>query len=179
LADSPEQVARKIEAAWADFERMIPAFMKNAAEIIVKDRKANFMKGKGPNGESWARLKLATVKSKRKEHKTTRVKRKKGISGLGVSESKPAKYPTKPLIDTGSLMNATSHVKGKTAIVKMARSRSEAVTGGFESIAKVHQEGLGNNPPRPHWGIPQQSERAIERAWRILFRDKFLRKVDR
>lgn len=177
MANTPEQAGRKITQAFEDFLKSIPGFMGNMGEIIIKDRKENFMKGEGPDGEKWPRLKLKTVKQKKREHKTTKVRRRNKISGLGTVDAKPAKYPLKPLIDTGNLMNATKAVSGYSVKIKLARSRSEPVSGSFESVAAIHQKGAGNNPKRVHWGIPKQSMRSIERAWKILFRDKFLRKM--
>lgn len=168
MVKTPEQVARDMRDAIREFETMLPAFLKNSVERIAKDRKDGFMKSKGPNGESWAALKPETIKQKSGKHSTTRVKRKNGISGLGKADSKPSKHPTKPLIDTGNMMNATTHVFKGRAEVRMARSRSEPISGGFESIAKIHQEGLGKNPPRPHWGIYAESRRAIDKAWEAL-----------
>jgi hypothetical protein len=167
MAKSPQQVAKDMLQAFEEFEQWVQStFIKNSVETIAKDRKEGFMAGKGPKGESWPALKPATVRSKSGQHKTTRVKRKGGISGLSTAESKPAKYPSKPLIDTGAMMNATTHVKKGRGEVRMARSRGEAVTGGFESIAAIHDKGLGNNPPRPHWGIYKQSRANIWRAWK-------------
>lgn len=164
---TPEQVAKDMFSAWEDFtNRVVPAFLVNSIQRVAKDRKEGFMKGEGPNGERWAKLKPATIKKKKGEHSTQRVKRKNGISGVGKAEAKPSKYPDKPLIDTGAMMNATTHVSKGKAYLKPARSRAEPTTGGFDSIMKIHQDGLGNNPPRPHWGIYKKSTLHIRLAWK-------------
>ena len=140
-----------------------PAELLKFANIVAEERKAHFDRGEGPDGEKWAALSPRTILAKSREHHTTRVMRRKGISGLGKSKSRKASAtPSSPLIDTGMLRNVTSTATNKVARIKLARGRSENVGPGY-SISEIHDKGLGRVPQRRHWGIPKA---ALERIIR-------------
>ena len=165
-----DQFIHRIKQSLSELERDANAFLVNAAQIAIDERKKGFMDGKGPEGENWPALSQKTIEKKSRRHKTQRILKKKkgGPTGLSSSDAKPSKYPSKPLIDTGNMMNATAQFRKNTAIVKMARSRSEPVSGNFESIAAIHQKGLGKNPERPHWGIYKAAHDRITKGWSVL-----------
>lgn len=171
LARDFDEFQRDIDKWLRKLEMQLPAFYKRAAEIAAMERKKGFMRSEGPDGERWKPLHPKTIEQKSGGHGTSRMKTRGGISGLSSSRAKASKHPSKPLIDTGNLMNATTKADRKGGYVMLARSRSEPVTGGGDSISGIHHKGKGNVDARPHWGIYKQARKKIEKMWELVVKD--------
>jgi len=129
--------------------------MKLYAGTAKEERMSAINEQKAPDGSRYPRLRLATVKAKKR---------------------KGADEPSKALVDKGYLRNpvTASEKKGNVFIGKVVRPKSR------KDIITYQHEGVpGNNlPPRPNWAIYPEAERRIRRDWRIRF-EKFLRGLAR
>ncbi len=104
------------------------------AQVIVKDVKEGLNTGKGTGTTAFKRLRLSTVKQKKKKGHTS-----------------------KPLIATGTMRKLPPvKITSKGAEIAVAKSRS--------SIAMYHNEGMGNNPKREFFTISKRALRKIQRA---------------
>jgi hypothetical protein len=120
--------------------------MRNMGNIAMRHRKEHFNAGKDPDGNKWERLRLDTVKRK---------KRKK------MSD------PLKALIATGHLRDMyVGSVSKDQVTLKYANDRSRDVSGG-NSIAEIHDQGLGNVPARKHMAIPATAVTEINRYFNL------------
>lgn len=150
--------------------------MRAFADIVKAEREAAFERGEAPDGSKWKELKPETTRRKAGLHTTTKVLRRKGISGLGRSKQRKVSLsPEKPLIDTGALMIPTVEAKQDEARIKMARSRSDSVWDG-KGIGQIHNEGAGKIPKREHWAIYPRALELIEDLKEKIF-TRFVRSL--
>ena len=145
------------------FARLAAANLKQSdfhawAGIVKEERENGFLGSYNPDGEKWRDLQEATKKRKSGAHTSTRFAKRKG--GIYKSSRRKSKTPGSPLIDTGQLMKATIHATSKKGTVRLAQSRSAPTKSG-PSISEIHDQGLGNNPQRRHWGIYKQARERI------------------
>jgi len=172
---TPEQFAASLRKGSAYLDEMRKTFHLDAAMIVREERQKGFDDSTSPTGERWKPLSPETIKRKKGEHTTQKMYRKKkgGPSGLSARKTKPSSTPEKPLIDTGAMRTPTVSATKDEGRVTMAKSRSEVLSSAG-SIAKIHQEGSGNNPKREHWGFYPNAIRRIQSAY-----DKLIKEVVR
>lgn len=114
-------------------------FRAIVAQVAVKGIKDGLQAGKDIHGRAFKRLKVATVKQKKK---------------------KGYRSPSKPLIATG-VMKKLPPVINKTGHAELSVAKSRT------NIALYHNEGgsKGNNPPKREWfGITVDAKTNIQRA---------------
>ena len=138
--------------------------MRNFGGIVVAEKKAQFNRSESADGsEKWEPLSPKTIKRKSGQHSTTRYKQ--GTTRKTKAKNSSA-TPTKPLIDSGQMRDMyVSEATADRVVVSMAKSRSTGVSSRGESIAEIHHDGRGNNPARPHIGIPKAAITRIQKAF--------------
>jgi phage gpG-like protein len=135
--------------------------MRNMANIVMKHRKSHFNTGTDPEGNKWERLRLSTVKRKKKKN---------------------SQAPLTPLVDTGNLRDMyVGSVSKEKVVLKYANSRTKDVSGG-KSIAELHEFGTDKMPARKHMAIHIAAAKEIRRYFNIRVMDewkKLMRKIMR
>jgi hypothetical protein len=153
-----------------ELEEMKTGFHRNVANLAHRKRVQGMEASIDVDGNPFDALEPSTIRKKSGEHKTMKMYRKKkgGPTGLASRKVKASATPEKPMIDTGAMKNTRVEADSTEGRVIMARSRSERIsTAG--SIAKIHQDGAGNNPERRHWGFyPGVREEANKRYRRLI-----------
>lgn len=153
---------------------------RECANIVRQERAKGMERGADYEGNKYAPLKPATIKRKAGTHTTQKYKQNRQgnrfVKGGSIQSTKVkgnAANASKPLIDTGTMRDPTISATNTQGKVTLAQARSNAVAGGA-SIAQIHEQGLGNNPRRRHWGIYPMArrrcelylKRKMERLWR-------------
>jgi hypothetical protein len=174
---TPEQFAAALRKGSDYLDEMRKRFHHKAAVIVKEEREKGFDASTSPTGERWKQLDPETIKRKKGEHTTQKMYRKKkgGPSGLSARKTKASSTPEKPLIDTGAMRSPTVSATKDEGRVTMAKSRSEVLSSAG-SIAKIHQEGLGHNKKREHWGFYPNAIRRIQSEYDELIK-KVVRKI--
>lgn len=142
----------------------VPAMTK-AANIVNNDRKKKMDAGLDIDGKPFKPLKPATIKQKRNAGRKKAVataKRSKSAGRYARAQKAiqvSAANANKPLIREGRFRNARVEATASKGFVKMNRKR-EGLYGG-KTLQAIHNEGLGNVPPRKSWDISKDAEKKV------------------
>ena len=127
--------------------------MKLYAGTAKEERMSAINEQKAPDGSRYPRLRLATVKAKKR---------------------KGADEPSKALVDKGYLRNPVTAVekKGGVFIGKVVRPKSR------KDIITYQHEGTRTIPARPNWAIYPKAQERIDRDWTLRLR-RFAKELTR
>ena len=113
-------------------------FLKAQATIAMNNRREDMENGIDINGKAFTALKQKTIDRK---------------------EKTGSKTPNIPLVNRGYLKAAKINANSKRAWLSPNSKRTDP------DITTFHNEGLGNNPKREHWGFSKKTVKAIRENW--------------